>query len=240
MQLRIRILTVALACTVFSGIAADIYMRQEHSTYAVEGQEPSVDTVVIWAADNALISRGSDQTVLVRLDKETVYLIDEQKKHYSEMPFSVFEEASNQAESEMDNEQIPEQFRDMMTMKVSVTPTDETKKIDGYSCRKYVQKITNPMMKMSADLWATKEIDIDPKLFQRYYSAFSGGNSRMQEFLGQLYREFAKIEGVVVYSESVSEAMGRTMKSSTKLLEAKKKEAPAGTFEVPKKYKKAK
>jgi hypothetical protein len=53
-------------------------------------------------------------------------------------------------------------------------------------------------------------------------------------------REMKKIKGVVVRKDTVTHIVGQDVKSSEELLEIDEKSAPAGTYELPADYKKAK
>jgi hypothetical protein len=62
------------------------------------------------------------------------------------------------------------------------------------------------------------------------------GMPGMQESL----KEIEKIKGVMVYSESSGSAMGANVTSTEELLEIGDKTPPAGAYEIPKGYAKAK
>jgi hypothetical protein len=89
---------------------------------------------------------------------------------------------------------------------------------------------------MTSEIWATGDIRVDFNLYRKISNAMMAGMPGMQESL----KEMEKIKGVMVYSESTGSAMGADVKSTDELLEIAEKTAPAGAYEIPKGYAKAK
>ncbi len=224
--------------TITGIVCADLYMKQKQHTdsYTVANKtEPAKDEVIsIWIGDKGLRSAGPQQSVLIRLDKSTVYVIDNDKKSYSEIPFTLFESAGSAPQMEG----LPDFVVNMMKMTASVTPTDETKTIGKYNCKKYIQKLENSMMKSETNLWVTKDIPVNVTLYKKYLTAILASSAGMKQMLGDLSKELNKIDGVYVYSSTVSTVMNNQLKSTTEIIEIKEDTAPAETYEIPAKYKK--
>ena len=72
--------------------------------------------------------------------------------------------------------------------------------------------------------------------------AYTMANGMMASMPGfeKILAEMKKIKGVVVFQTTVAKVMGQEMKSTTELLECSEKAAPAGHYDLPAGYKKAK
>jgi hypothetical protein len=83
-------------------------------------------------------------------------------------------------------------------------------------------------------LWASQEIKVDPE----FYAKFS--NFAFVKFAGfkEALQEYKKIKGVPVLITSSADVMGASVKTTQTLQEAKEATAPAGSFEIPKGFKK--
>lgn len=234
---------------------ADIYMKQKTHTGAMKvmGQsQPEKDTTMVtWLGPNKARMDQEDGTSSILLaDKKVLYLINHNKKQYSEMPLDfdkMIEQATAGAAGEDPEkakamEKMPGFMKNMMkgvmgSMSAKVTETDETKTIGNYHCRKYLIEMTMAMgIETKAEAWATRDIDID------YTRAFTAANAMMASQPGfeKIVQEMRKIKGVVVYQTATTKMMGSEMASTTELIEAGEKPAPAGSYDIPAGYKKVK
>lgn len=224
---------------------ADFYMRQRIHTgaFSVMGQnQPEKDEVMVFwmGADKYRAdTESSDSSILLLPDKKIMYMIDHAKKQYSEMPLDLGKmlgEAAGEEGGEEAQAQAMAMMQGMMGgMKATVTETGETKKIGDWNCRKYLIEMEMGMMgKMNAETWATEELKID------YTKAFTMANAMMAGMPGfeKMLAEMKKIKGVVVLQEAAMNVMGSEVKSTTELLEAGEKTAPAGHYDLPAGYKK--
>jgi len=87
-----------------------------------------------------------------------------------------------------------------------------------------------------SESWATQDIKID------YAKAFTAANAMMASMPGfeKVIQEMRKVKGIVVYQTATTKMMGSETTSTTELVEAGEKAAPAGTYEIPAGYKKVK
>ena len=111
------------------------------------------------------------------------------------------------------------------------------KTVGAWKCRKYLLEMNMGMGgTMNAESWATEDIKLD------YAKVFTAANAMMAAMPGfdKIIQEMKKIKGVVVYQTATTKVMGADVKSSTELLEAGDKSAPAGTYDLPAGYKKVK
>jgi hypothetical protein len=228
---------------------ADIYMKQKMHTGSVTimGQtQPEKDqTMVFWlGANSARTDTEPDNTSMIFLsDKKVLYMIDHGKKQYSEMPLDfskMFDETAAEAGKDEDKEKA-EKMAGMMkglmgNMSAKVTETNETKKIGSWNCRKYLIEVDMGMGKSQAEAWATEDLKID------YTMAFTMTNAMMAGMPGfeKIVAEMKKVKGVVVQQTAKVAMMGTEVVSTTELLEAGEKPAPAGHYDLPAGYKKVK
>ena len=247
-SLRILGLLFVVACVAAPlMLKADVYIKQENHTdaFSVMGRsQPAQDNVFeIWMAkDKARMDQGGDVTIIVRLDKNVMYVINNEEKKYSEMPANGTGDILSNAmagsglsdEEQAQAQKMMKGFSQMMKPKVSVTDTGETKKIENWNCRKYV--VTMEMMgtKSTQDMWATQDINID---FEMYRALAMSMMSQMPG-LEDMMKEMQKIKGIVVESTGTTSMMGTDVKSTQKLVEVSDKSAPAHTYEVPAGYQK--
>lgn len=183
-------------------------------------------------------------------DKKIIVMIDHNKMQYSEMPLdfdkmfgdAAAAEAGDDPEKAEAMKKMPGFMKNMMkgamgNMSATVTDTGETKKIGDYNCRKYIVEMSMGMGgETKSETWATEDIKID------YSRAFTAANAMMASMPGfeKIIQEMKKVKGVVVLQTSTIKMMGSEVTSTTELVEATEKSAPAGNYDIPAGYKKVK
>lgn len=241
------VLAVVAGLLAASPLAADIYMKQKTHTDAFQmmGQsQPAKDTVMtIWLTEGKARMDNEDGTssLLIAADKKLI-MIDNNKKQYAEMPLDfdkMFQEAAGDDPQKAEAmAKMPGFMKNMMKgMSAKVTDTGETKKIGDWNCRKYLLEMNMGMGgTTTAESWASEDLKFD------YTQVFAAANAMMASMPGfeNIIKEMKKIKGVVVYQESKVAMMGAEVKSTTELVEAGDKAAPAGTYDLPAGYKKVK
>jgi len=226
---------------------ADIYMKQKSHTgsFTVMGKtQPEKDqTSVFWLGVNkARTDQEDGKSVIFLGDKGVLYMIDHNKKTYSEMPMDIGKAIDEAAgEQGKENQQAAEMMKGMMKgmmgeMNVKVTETAETKTIGAWPCRKYLIDTKMYKTETHAEAWATESIKIDPKLYFTAMNAMMASQPGFQEMV----KEMQKVKGIVVYQVSTSKVMGSEVQTTTEVLEAGEKSAPAGTYDLPAGYTKVK
>ena len=224
----------------------DIYIRQKKHVDGVTimgRTQPSRDFIVqTWLTPDKVSIEDAESKTVIEFDKNIITIADHNEKTIMRMPMN-FSEITDQKSSDMSKEDSEEfkKFMDtMMKINVSVTKTNEKKKIGRWNCTKYIQVMNTGMGEFKSVIWATEDIDIDRELYAKYISAIKGTMPGMNENMKEIIKETKKIKGMEVYSEQTTEMMGQTMRSSTELLEYKKGRAPASAFDMPINYKNVK
>ncbi len=210
----------------------------ESEAYQVQGQTvpASSDTNVTWLGkDGARLDMGDSASILMLADRETMYMINHPHKQYTEVAPGLMDQMLKATDSE--DPVMAQQRQAMMSMMqvdVKVTETDETRKVGNYDCRKYLISMKMAMSETATEVWASEDISIDYDLYTR----ISHGMMTQLPGFEKALKEWDKIKGVAVLSSSTTKVMGNDIKTSQKLVEVVEKDAPAGTFVLPKEYKK--
>jgi len=231
--------------------SADMRLTQKHhqDAFTMMGKtQPAKDyTGTMWITSDKARNDMDEKSTIVRLDRNVMIVLDHVKKTWMEIPLNFAEAAKKQMEKEGASEeelaQLPEAMRNLMKgamgMKITVTETGETKTINGWKCRKYIQKIEG-MVSSDSEVWASQDVKLDEKLLAKFNAAMMATMPGLKESLGDLQKQMEKIRGVTVLTTTASTVMNANMKSSVELLEVKEGSAPAGIFEAPAGYKKQK
>jgi len=239
-------LAIVAVGTAFAAARGDAYFKQIRHTDAhqIMGQQmpAETDTTEMWFSDQAArIDTGDGNCVILQAEKNTVYMIDNQDKTYVEIRLEgqgLLEAMMPAGESEEDAEAAAMMKQMAASMlantQVTVTPTEERKKIRDWDARKYMIDLKLPMGTASSEVWASKDIKVNARLFQKLSMAMSG----MMADVEKMMKEMEKIEGMEVYNATVIEMMGNKIKSTQEIIEYTQKPAPAGAYELPAGYKK--
>jgi hypothetical protein len=185
-------------------------------------------------------------SMIFRLDREKMYMIDNQKKEYTELTFKQLEEITKKANIVMEQKlsELKEQMKGMQPeqqkamqkaldeqgignkSRISVTKTGESKKICGYSCVKYVLRQNN---KDVGTVWTTSNV--------KDYEKMKGEMKKVRE------RVMAQIPNGIQIADAMQKINGFPMETSisgttTVVSKVEKKSIPESEFEVPAGYKK--
>lgn len=231
MNKSIRTLAVILPVFLFMSAArADVFMKEKEHTDAatVMGQTmPASEKIKsIWMTADKVRSDEPEASVIMRMDKGLLYILQHAQKSYMEVPLSFTAAAQAPAAD--------------LGIKVTVTPTAEKKKIGTWECKRYLMKMEMGGMGFAteSEIWATEEIKIDPALYAKFSSAMMAANPMLASSLQSMLEEMKKIKGVQVRSATSVQMMGQTIKSTSELIEFREGKAPEGIFELPEGYNK--
>jgi hypothetical protein len=228
-------LVAILSAPAFS---ADLMITQTKHTDAMKfnGHEvrPAQDgKETMWIGKDRMRMESDDKITIIRMDQKKLYLLDPKAKTVSTLDLPV----------DM-KKYVPEdkadQYQEMMSKtKVTLTPTTETKKIKDWNATKYTMTMTMPLppqmggeVSFNSDIWATKDIPVDRAAMNDMYGALM----TMSPGGPALATEMKKIEGMPVLIERTQSMMGNEMKSNEEVDSVTSKDAPEGTYEVPKEY----
>jgi len=228
-------------------VQADVYIKQKNHTDEMKfmGQtQPASDEIfVTWMGkDKSRLDHGEDTSIIVRLDKKMMYMINHAEMKYGEMPFNETSDILTAAisgsdlsdEEKAQAQEMMKGFAQMMQPKISVKETGETQKIKNWKCKKYIMTMKMMGTTSTSEVWATEDIKIDYELYMTLRLSMMPKTPGLDKML----EEMKKIKGLIVLSTGTTSMMGTDVKSTQELLEVSEKSAPGGTYEVPEGYKK--
>ena len=239
-------LAVLVALIVTANIArADIFMRQNQhmDSFQVMGQtQPATDMeVTVWITDEGMRSDNPQQSAIVKLEQKMLILLDHQQRKIAKMPLDADAMKASMASqgqdlSAADKAKFQEMMGKMAQIKVSITESDERRKIGDWNCTKYLQTIETFMGPATTEVWATEDLQIDMDRYVDLTTAMMAMQPGMKENLAQVQQELKKIKGVRVHEKTSNDMMGTKVNSTITLLEFKEMKAPDDLFDLPKGY----
>jgi len=131
-----------------------------------------------------------------------------------------------------------DQMRAMMEQtKVRVEPTDETREINGWNCRKY-RVVKTGMMEIEQEIWAAEDVDLDLDRYTDLMSLSGPEGLLGDSEAGRAQRaEMDKIKGYPILTKLKMQLMGTSMESESEVRIIRREPMAAGLFEVPSDYK---
>ncbi|HDJ24193.1 MAG TPA: DUF4412 domain-containing protein [Candidatus Aminicenantes bacterium] len=215
-------------------IYGDYFIKEKSHTDAIQmmGQsQPARDEVMeMWISQDLkkMAANSSEQSMIIDLNKNLMYLVDHQNKSYVEMdlPLDI-------------SKYVPAQMAQMMnqmanSVTIEVTPTGQKKKIGQWECSEYDVVMNIMMMKMEMKVWATKDVPFSwEKVTKDLTSQVMAAQLRLNQ---SALQELLKVEGQWIASETKMNMMGNTVRSTTEVLEISEKDAPQGIYQVPAEY----
>jgi hypothetical protein len=212
-------------------LAGDLVVTKSVHSDAVKmmgHEEPAKDTTeVTWIGTDRIRIEEGDSVTIVRADLKKLFMLDTKAKTVTtiDLPFDI-------------KKYVPAEYAGMMEQmmsqtKVTVTPTEETKKIKDWNATKHVMTTSMPMGgSVKQDVWLTKEVQVDAAAFAEMYSATMslgmGGTA--------IASEYKKLDGFAVLTETTTSMMGQTSKSREEVTSVETKDAPEGHYDVPKDF----
>ncbi|HEX3127084.1 MAG TPA: DUF4412 domain-containing protein [Thermoanaerobaculia bacterium] len=211
--------------------ADSLFTVKSHTdAFQVAGQkQPAKDLQVkIWISGDKMRRDDGEQSMIVRLDRSRLYMINHETRTYHEIPLPI----DLRKMMPKGSEAMADQIANGMKLTVQVTPKNETKKINQWNAKRYDVAIQSAMgMKIASTLWVSKEIDGYIPL-----NKLSATIASLQPGSTAWARELEKIDGYPVLQEASIDALGAKFGTREELLAVEDKPAPAGTFEPPAGY----
>jgi hypothetical protein len=221
---------------------ADTYIKQVEHTDSMEvmgqKQPERFDTTVMWLNNKwARSDMGDTATTLFDAEKGELYMLNHVSKTYSVFPldFSAMTDSAMAGANPGDSSSAQAMMNSMMkSIKCTVTPTDETKKIGNWNAHKYTVDMSIMMMNMTSETWATEDVDVD---MQAFYALSEGMLARIPG-ASKIMSEMMKVKGVPVLITTTGNVMGAQFKSTKQIVECVTRDAPPDAYKVPEGYQK--
>lgn len=192
-------------------------------------EKSSVENGTTWISKNKMRQdEGNATSVIIRLDKNKVFILNHTEKTYSEMdlPINLEENLTQEAK----------QIINVMKISSLVKETKDTQVIRGWKSQKFKADISISMlgmeMPMTMEIWASRDTGINLKTFRKFYAVLLSINP----FTKDLMEDFQKIEGYPVLTNISMRVKGVETKSQEEVVMIEEKKAPRGTYELPSEY----
>ncbi len=228
-----KIMMIAVMVLMTVGVAGAEYkvvLQHHQDGFSMMGQTqaPTDEEHVTWIGDKKLrMDQGSSSTI-VKTDAGKMMLIDHDDKTYTEVDLPVDLAA-------LMPPGMAEQMMAMLKFDVTVTASDETKKVGEWNAKRYDLKMTSAMMSLETVIWASTETPIDDEAFFDLFSVVMS----LQPGMDSMLEKMRQIDGYVVSQEAIMsmKMMGETTIGSSDVVKSiEKADAPAGTYEPPAGY----
>lgn len=216
----------------FNFLVADVYIKTKTHTdpFEIMGKkQPAKDDIQEqWIGDGQYATMMPNQTMVLDLNKNVLYIIYPETKTYLEtsLPLDL---------SKILPQQIA-QMMSMMKMTVKVTANGQTKQIGNWKCQGYDIDMSMSMMNMKMTSWATKDVPFDWKNFAEKLLPTIMKSSGQMFMDDTSLDEFKKIKGFQIASEMKMSVMGANVVVTSQVAEITKKSPPAGIYAVPAGY----
>ncbi len=198
-------------------------------------------------------------TVIARLDRELMWILDVSAKTYTEIDFSEIRELMGKMKQAIPEEE--QERPDEHLLKVEVTRLEEEKKIEGYNCEKvtisidFEDKEEGKKFDMTADLWMAEEKGLLNEIvdFTRRMEELSTGDGGMMEglsgmipggtrIMAEYQNELKDLEGFPIVSEIAIRTEGNEeplMSLQIRIQNIESAKLEDSDFEIPEGFKKS-
>lgn len=214
---------VVLVMVLFITLQADIFIREEREIVIVLGQEPERIIIDKWLGDNKATFYIKDGAVIMDFDIKKIFILTYSSDTYFEadlpIDFSKFmPDSRSRTMGEMVN-----------NAPIIVTPNGKTKKIGNWNCKGYDVKINMMGIDMITTYWATTKLPFD---WEKYAPMIEEYTKIQMPGSEESMKQLKKIKGFRIAAEFSMKGISFNIR----VLEIIEKEAPPGTYTVPKHF----
>jgi hypothetical protein len=194
-----------------------------------EESQPARDTEVrLWVAGDKVRRDEGDSSMILRLDRNKLYLVHHPDKTYNELPLpSDFARYMGKEKADLALTWVQK-----MRLTVKMTPGSETKKVGSWTARRTQMDITSAMgMKIATTLWLSKDVPSYPVL-----NKLTAALAALQPGASDWSDKLEKLDGFPVLKEDDVDALGAHFRTREELVKVETKDAPAGLYDPPAGY----
>lgn len=206
-------------------VYADLFWQNIQETKGMPGQPDEMQTVDHYFTEKASRTQIGNMATIMDFDSMTLYQLDMQAKTYNKIDLNAMGHMAGEGE---DAEAFSNMMKQMMG-ETKIIPTNETRKISGYDCKKYNMQV----MMVQIEYWVTQDIDHYKELKEIGEKMARGfdKNPMMQHM--NLAAHMKQMDGFPVQTITRN-PMGGTIISTLKHIE--KKNLSDDLFKVPSDY----
>ena len=194
-----------------------------------EESQPAKDTEVrIWVAGDKVRRDEGDSSMILRLDRNKLFLVHHPDKTYNELTLPIdFVRLFPKGK-----EDLGQTWAKQMRLVVKVSPGTETKKVNGWTARREQMDIASAMgMKIATTLWLSKDVAAYPLL-----NRLTATLAALQPGAADWAQKLEQLDGFPVLKEDDVDALGAHFKTREELVSVTTRDAPAGTYDPPAGY----
>ncbi len=226
--------TALLALVLAPAVASEtgLYIETRNVSAGLVGEAPREELSKTYVAYDKMKVASSDpqgNDMILDPASDTMTFLNHSVKEYYQI----------NAKSMMQGMSQPgiDQMRAMMEQnKVSVEPTDETRKINDWNCKKYIVRKTG-MVDIEQEVWATEDVDIDLERYTDLMSMAGPDGLLGDSDAAKAQREeMAKIKGYTILSKAKMDMMGSIMETESEVTVIREEPMTADMFEIPEGY----
>lgn len=228
---KIMIISAAVLMTVGAATADYKVVLQHHQDgFSMMGQTQAEtdEEHVTWIGDKKLRMDQGSTTTVVEMEAGKMFIINHDDKNYTEVDLPVDLEL-------LMPPGMAEQMLAMLKFDVTVTPSDETRKVGEWNAKRYDLTMKSAMMSLDSVIWASTDTPIN---HADYFELFSKVMS-LQPGMESMLEQMRQIDGYVVTQEGTMsmQFMGETTIGSSDVVKTiEELAAPAGTYGPPADY----
>jgi len=224
-MLKFLLFSAVLVLMISSVAMADLYWESDQETKGMQGRPDENKVIKTYLTSYASRTEQESQITIMNFDSKLMYLINPKDKTYQQINIA---EMGKPPEMKGEKGQMQQQMMKNMMGNIQVTPTQETRKIAGYNCQKY---LVSGMM-MNSDYWLSKDVKgyEEVKEIGKKVSALFDENPMMKQM--NIAGMMGQLDGFPV--QTVMNIMKGTTTTTLKKIE--KKSLDKSLFSVPEGY----
>jgi len=151
LMLKLLLFSVVLCLMTSSVATADLYWESDQETKGMPGRPDETKVIKTYLTAYASRTEREGQITIMNFDTKIMYHINPQDKTYQQINMA---EMGKPHEMKGEKGQMQQQMMKNMMGNIQVTPTEETRMIAGFNCRKY---LVSGMM-MNSEYWLSKDV----------------------------------------------------------------------------------
>jgi hypothetical protein len=227
LMLKFLLVSVILGLMISSVAMADLYWESDQETKGMPGHPDESKIVKTYLTSYASRTEREGQITIMNFDTKAMYLINPQAKTYQQIDMAEMGKMPAMKGEKGQQMQQQQMMKNMMG-NIQVTPTEETRQIAGYNCRKY---LVSGMM-MNSDYWLSKDVKgyEEVKEIGKKVAAIFDENPMMKQM--NIAGMMGQLDGFPV--QTVMNIMKGTTTTTLKKIE--KKSLDKSLFSVPEGY----
>lgn len=256
--------SISMVLIIFRTVTADVIYEESmkhilpmmgeietQSTIYVKADKGKIESISKMKAPVPGMTQPQEMisTVITRLDKKLIWILNEDAKTYTEVNFS--------KTKELMEENYPEEEPGGVPFKVEVTRLEEKQKIEGYDCEKvrisinFEDEEEGKTYDYIADLWLAKEKGLLEEIldFKHKMEEFSSRDEGMMsgmvpggmEVMAKYQEKLKDLKGFPIVSEITIQAEGKeepVMNQQRRIKNIRRAKLKDSEFEIPEGFKK--